>query len=108
VTLEKGDFIGRSVLAEQKKNGIQKKCIAFKMSDRSAPPRPHYPIWSVGPHPEKIGEVVSGTLSPSLNIGIGLGYVPTRFATIGTPVEVEVRGRRFAASVVQKPILRKS
>jgi aminomethyltransferase len=108
VALEKGDFIGRCVLAEQKKNGIQKKCIAFKMSDRSAPPRPHYPIWSVGPHPEKIGEVVSGTLSPSLNIGIGLGYVPTRFATIGTPVEVEVRGRRFAASVVQKPILRKS
>jgi aminomethyltransferase len=108
VSFEKGDFIGRSVLADQKKNGVQKKSVAFKMSDKSAPPRPHYPIWSVGPGSEKIGEVVSGTLSPSLNIGIGLGYVPTRFAAVGTPLEIEVRGRRFAASVVQKPILRKS
>src|ERR1043166_2612296 len=108
VALEKGDFIGRPVLVEQKKSGLQKKCIAFKMSDRSAPPRPQYAIWSVGEHSEKIGTVVSGTLSPSLNIGIGMGYVPTRFASIGTPIQIEVRGRRFAASVVQKPILRKS
>jgi len=107
VALEKGDFIGRQVMADQKKNGVQKKCIAFKMSDKAAPPRPHYGIWSVGPNAEKIGEVVSGTLSPSLNMGIGLGYVPTRFAAVGTPIEIEVRGRRFAASVVQKPIFRK-
>src|SRR6185503_12842221 len=63
VALEKGDFIGRPVLVEQKKSGVQKKCIAFKMSDRSAPPRPQYPIWSVGERSEKIGTVVSGTLS---------------------------------------------
>src|SRR5207249_5575806 len=55
VALDKPDFIGRFVLAEQKKNGVQKKCVAFKMADRSAPPRPHYPIWSTGPKAEKIG-----------------------------------------------------
>src|SRR5437660_2125643 len=46
VALEKGDFIGRSVLAEQKANGVSKKLVALKMAEKSAPPRPHYPIWS--------------------------------------------------------------
>ena len=45
VALDKGDFIGRSVLAEQKASGVKKKCVAFKMTEKSAPPRPHYPIW---------------------------------------------------------------
>jgi len=78
------------------------------MADRTAPPRPHYPIWSSGPDGRKIGEVVSGTQSPSLGIGIGMGYVPPSFAGPGSSFEVEVRGKRFPASVVQKPILRKS
>jgi len=108
VALEKPEFIGRSVLAEQKKNGVAKKCVAFKMADRTAPPRPHYPIWSAGPAGKKIGEVVSGTQSPSLGIGIGMGYVPPNFAGPGSSFEVEVRGKRFPASVVQKPILRKN
>jgi len=108
VALEKPEFIGRSVLVEQKKNGVTKKCVAFKMADRTAPPRPHYPIWSAGPQGRKIGEVVSGTQSPSLGIGIGMGYVPPNFAGPGSSFEVEVRGKRFPASVVQKPILRKN
>ena len=80
VALDKGEFIGRSVLAEQKAKGPAKKLVAFKMTDRSAPPRPHYAIWSTGPGAAKIGEVVSGTQSPSLGIGIGMGYVPPEFA----------------------------
>src|ERR1041385_7717841 len=76
VALDKGDFVGRAVLAEQKAKGTGKKLVAFKMPDKSPPPRPHYPIWSSGPKAEKIGEVTSGTQSPSLAIGIGLGYVP--------------------------------
>ena len=48
VSLDKGEFNGRSVLAEQKANGVRKKLIAFKMTDKSAPPRPHYPIWANG------------------------------------------------------------
>jgi aminomethyltransferase len=105
VALDKGEFIGRSVLAEQKANGTQKKLVAFKMTDKSAPPRPHYPIWVNG---APVGEVVSGTQSPSLNAGIGMGYVPPEFAKPETKLEVEIRGKRFAAVVVSKPIYRKS
>lgn len=104
VALDKGDFIGRSVLAEQKAKGVKKKCVAFKMTDKSAPPRPRYPIWANG---ARIGDVVSGTQSPSLNLGIGMGYVPPEFAKVGTPIEIEIRGKRFAAVVVPKPIYKK-
>ena len=107
VALDKGEFIGRSVLADQKAKGTTRKCVAFKMSDRSAPPRPHYPIWSSGPDAAKVGEVVSGTQSPSLNIGVGLGYVPASMAKAGTALEIEIRGKRAPAVVVPKPIYRK-
>ena len=107
VALEKGEFIGRSVLAGQKASGTAKKCVAFKMTGRSAPPRPHYAIWSTGPGAAKVGEVVSGTQSPSLNTGIGLGYVPPELAKPGTALEIEIRGQRYPAAVVQKPIYRK-
>jgi aminomethyltransferase len=104
VALDKGDFIGRAVLAEQKAKGVSKKCVAFKMTDKCAPPRPHYPIWANG---AKVGEVTSGTQSPSLNVGIGMGFVPPEFAKAGTVIEIEIRGRRAAALVVQKPIYKK-
>ena len=104
VALDKGDFIGRAVMEEQKTRGVSKKCVAFKMADKSAPPRPHYPIWAKG---ARAGEVVSGTQSPSLNVGIGMGYVPPEFAKAGTAIEIEIRGKRAAAVVVQKPIYRK-
>jgi len=107
VALDKGPFIGRETLAAQKANGTSKKCVAFKMTDKSAPPRPHYPIWSTGPSAASIGEVVSGTQSPSLNAGIGLGYVPPEFAKAGSLIEIEIRGRRSPAVVVAKPIYKK-
>ena len=105
VSLDKGDFIGRTVLAEQKANGVKKKCVAFKMTEKSAPPRPHYPIWANG---VAVGEVVSGTQSPSLGIGIGMGYVPPEFAKAGTAIEIEARGKRAAALTVPKPIYKRS
>lgn len=101
VALDKGEFIGRSVLAEQKANGVKKKLAAFKMTDKSPPPRPHYPIWANG---VSIGQVVSGTQSPSLNCGIGMGYVPPEFAKPDTKIEIEIRGKHFPAAVVPKPI----
>jgi len=101
VSLDKGEFNGHSVLAEQKANGVKKKLVAFKMTDKSAPPRPHYPIWANG---VSVGEVTSGTQSPSLNVGIGMGFVPPEFAKPDTKIEIEIRGKRFAAVVVQKPI----
>ena len=107
VALDKGEFIGRETLAQQKAGGLKKKCIAFKMTDKSAPPRPHYPIWTSGPKPLKIGQVVSGTQSPSLGIGIGLGYVPPEFALAGTMIEIEIRGKTSPAQIVKKPIYQK-
>ncbi|HTY86426.1 MAG TPA: glycine cleavage system aminomethyltransferase GcvT [Candidatus Acidoferrum sp.] len=104
VSLDKGEFNGRPVLAEQKSTGVRKKLVAFKMADKSAPPRPHYPIWTNG---APAGLVTSGTQSPSLGIGIGLGYVPPECARPDTRIEIEIRGRRFAAVVVKKPIYQK-
>jgi aminomethyltransferase len=105
VALDKGEFIGRPVLAEQRSNGAKKKCVAFKMTDKSAPPRPHYPILTNG---KKVGEVASGTQSPSLGIGIGMGYVPPELAKAGSVIEIEIRGKPSPAAVVPKPIYRKS
>ena len=108
MALDKPEFIGRAVLAEQKAKGVGKKSIAFKMTGLSAPPRPHYPIWSTGANAELIGEVVSGTQSPSLNAGIGMGYVKPEFAKAQTPIEIEIRGKRASAQIVPKPIYRKA
>jgi aminomethyltransferase len=104
VALDKGDFTGRSVLAEQKAAGTKKKLAAFKMTGKSAPPRPQYPILANG---TVIGQVVSGTQSPSLGIGIGLGYVPPEFAKPGTNLEIEIRGKAAPAMVVPKPIYKR-
>ncbi len=107
VALDKGEFTGRTVLAEQKAKAPAKRLVAFKMTDRSAPPRPHYPIWSTGPGAARIGQVTSGTQSPSLGIGIGMGYMPAGLAQAGTAIEIEIRGKRAPAVVVPKPIYRK-
>lgn len=108
VALDKGEFIGRDVLAKQKAEGVKKKCVAFKMTDKSAPPRPGYSIWNPSDAAAPIGKVVSGTQSPTLGIGIGLGYVPPEFAKPDTAIAIEIRGRRAPAVVVQKPFYRKA
>jgi aminomethyltransferase len=105
VSLDKGEFNGRSILTEQIAGGLKKKLVAFKMAGKSAPPRSHYPIWINGAN---AGIVTSGTQSPSLNLGIGMGYVPPEFAKPTTKIEIEIRGKCFAAVVVPKPIYRKS
>jgi aminomethyltransferase len=104
VALDKGEFNGRAVLAEQKARGTKKKLAAFKMTGKSAPPRPPYPIWAGGTN---VGLVTSGTQSPSLGIGIGMGYVPPDLAKPDTKIEIEIRGKRYAAVVVPKPIYQK-
>jgi len=105
VAFDKGDFVGRAPLWEQKKQGVRKKLVAFKMTGRSAPPRPGYAIWSAAGG--RLGEVVSGTQSPSLGAGIGMGYVPTESAQPQTPIQIEIRGNRADAMIVSKPLYRK-
>lgn len=105
VSFDKGDFIGRAPLAEQKAKAPPKQLVAFKMTGKSPPPRPHYPIWANG---TKVGDVTSGTQSPLLGIGIGMGYVPPELAKPGTEIQIEIRGRRSPALLVARPIYRRS
>jgi aminomethyltransferase len=108
VALGKGDFVGRPVLAEQKARGTAKKLVAFKFAEKTAPPRPHYPIWSAGPDRRRIGHVTSGIQSPSLGVGIGLGYVPAEMSAANSPIAIEIRGKHAPAIIAPKPLYRRS
>jgi len=103
-SFDKGEFIGRAALAEQKEAGVKRKLAAFKMTDKSPPPRPHYAILSGG---RELGEITSGTASPALGVGIGMGYVEADAARVGAPIEIEIRGKRYPAVIEKKPILRR-
>jgi len=104
VDLKKPNFTGREKLLKAKTNGARERLIAFKMNGKGPPPRPHYSLFSGG---NRVGEISSGTLSPSLNIGIGMGYVSAASAKIGTPLEVEIRGEKFPATIEKKPLYKK-
>ena len=108
VSLDKGEFAGRPEIAAQKANGTNRKLVAFKMTGKSAPPRPHYGIFGAAPADKKLGEVSSGTQSPSLGVGIGMGFVPTENAKAGNALEIEIRGKRFPAVIAPKPLYRKA
>ena len=111
VDLTKPEFIGRDVLLKTKENGPAQKLIAFRMQGKEGqvrlapPPRPHYGVFSNG---ERIGEVTSGTVSPSLNEGIGMAYVSTTQARAGNNIEIEIRGQKFPATIEKKPLYKKS
>ncbi len=105
VDLTKGNFIGRDVLLRVKENGPQEKLVPFRMREKGPPPRPHYGVFASG---ERIGEVTSGTVAPSLNWGVGMAYVSAAHAKIGQPIEIEIRGQRFPATIEKKPLYKKS
>jgi aminomethyltransferase len=99
----KGDFNGRAVLAEQKAKGAPRKLVGFEMTERGIP-RHGYPVALDG---EVIGAVTSGTFAPFLQKSIGLCYLPTSRAAVGTEIAVEIRGRRTAARVVPTPFYKR-
>ncbi len=99
--LNKGDFIGREVLARQKEAGPAMKLTAIRYLEKGAPPRAHYPV--VSADGDVIGELASGVLSPSLMTGIGMAYLPAEYSKIGAALGIEVRGKVFPAEVVKKP-----
>ena len=105
VDLTKPDFIGREVLARVKEEGPAQKLAAFRMEGKGPPPRPHYAVYSNG---ERIGEVTSGTLSPSLNYGVGMAYLSAPHAKIGNKIEIEIRGQKFPAQIEKKPLYKKT
>ena len=93
------EFEGVDVLRRVKANGPERRLAAFVMEDKAIP-RPGMPI-------DGGGEVTSGSHSPMLEIGIGLGYVPTASAQPGTELTIDVRGRPRRARVVKKPIYKR-
>jgi aminomethyltransferase len=105
VDLKKAKFVGREILADAKENGTPKRLVAFRMKSKGPPPRPHYSVWRDG---ERIGEVTSGSLSPSLNEGIGMAYVASAHAKVGTEIEIEIRDRKLPAIIEKKPLYKKS
>ena len=104
VDLKKPKFIGRDVLLQAKEHGTVNRLVAFRMTSKGPPPRPHYGVWLAG---EQIGEATSGTLSPSLNQGIGMAYLPTPHARAGTEIDIEIRGQKFPAVIEKKPLYKK-
>jgi aminomethyltransferase len=104
VDLTKPDFVGRDALLKTKEFGPREKLVPFRMKEKGPPPRPHYGVFSNG---ERIGEVTSGTLSPSLNWGIGMAYVSSAHAKIGAEIDIEIRAQKFPATVEKKPLYRK-
>jgi len=99
VKMKKGDFVGRDALAKQKEEGLKRKLVGFTTTERSFP-RHGYPVFAGG---KPSGEIKSGTLSPTLGIPIGTAYVPPEFAAEGSPLEIEIRGKRIPATVVKMP-----
>ena len=96
------DFIDREVMAQIKAEGAKRKLVGFKMIDRGIP-RHEYKIANL--EGEEIGHVTSGTMSPSLKVGIGLGYVKAEYAAVGTQIAVIIRDRLIKAEVVKYPFV---
>jgi aminomethyltransferase len=108
VALAKSHFMGAETLRQQKADGPTKRLVAFKMSGKTAPPRADYAIWSSPENSERIGIVTSGTQSPTLGTGIGMGYVPAAHASPDTPLQIEIRASKAPAVVVKKPFYKRS
>ncbi|MGL5273733.1 MAG: glycine cleavage system aminomethyltransferase GcvT [Phocaeicola sp.] len=98
--VENKPFIARQLLEEEKEAGVKRKLVGIEMIDRGIP-RQGYLLCDENGNP--IGEITSGTQSPVRKLGIGLGYLPTKHAKLGSEVWVDVRGRKLKAVVVKPP-----
>jgi aminomethyltransferase len=103
VKLKKGDFIGKQALLEAKTEGLKRKLVGFETEGRIFP-RKDLRIHKDG---SEIGRVTSGTFSPSLNRGIGMGYVASAHAKIGTQIDLDIRGKGVSGQVVETPFYKK-
>ncbi|WP_338358801.1 glycine cleavage system aminomethyltransferase GcvT [Yeosuana marina] len=98
------DFTNSEALKSQKEHGVTRKLIAFELDQRGIP-RHGYDI--VDGNGNKIGQVTSGTMSPSLGIGIGLGYVSSIFSEINSKINIQIRKNAIPATVVKLPFYKK-
>jgi len=102
--LNKGDFIGRDVLARQKEEGIRRKLVGFEVTDRGIA-RDGQDVLING---ERVGRVTSGSPAPFLKKNIGMAYVPVELAGTETKIEIDVRGRLVAAQIVPLPFYKRA
>ena len=95
-----GGFVGREALARQKEQGLKRRLVGFTVDDNRSIARHGYPVFFDG---QASGEVRSGTMSPSVGVPIGTAYLPLAGTKEGSKLEVDVRGKRVAATVVKPP-----
>ena len=98
--VEGKNFSARAILEKQKAEGVTRKLVAFEMIDRGIP-RHGYKL--VNAEGEEIGEVTSGTMSPTRKIGIGMAYVAKAYTALDTEIFIDVRGRKLKVKVVKAP-----
>jgi len=97
------NFIDRDFLLKQKTEGVLRKLVGLEMVDKGIP-RHDYPIMDAAG--DVIGRVTSGTMSPCLKIGIGMGYVATEYATAGSEIYISIRDKQLRAKVVKPPFVK--
>lgn len=100
---KEADFIGKAALKQQKEQGVARKLVGIEMMDRGIP-RSHYPVY-VGE--EQVGEVTTGTQSPTLKKNVGLALIKSEFAVMDGEVDVEIRGKRLKAKIVKTPFYKR-
>jgi aminomethyltransferase len=101
--LAKPSFVGKEALVRMKEEGVPRKLVGFTMTEPGIP-RADYPVYA-GEH--RIGVVTSGTMSPSLRVGIGLALIEAAHGAIGTPLKIGIRSRTVGAEVVKTPFVQK-
>jgi aminomethyltransferase len=99
----KGEFIGRSVLEQQKQAGVTRRLVGLQLAGRNIA-RHDYPVRHCG---DIVGTITSGTLSPTLGYPIALAYVPTALSKLNQLVDVEIRGKVYPATVVKRPFYKR-
>ncbi len=104
VKLEKERFVGREALAAQARSGVSRRLVGLVL-DEPGVPRHDYVVWA---DDRRVGRVTSGTKAPTLGTFIALAYVEPEVAAVGTPVAMEIRGRRVPAHVVKRPFYRRA
>lgn len=102
--LDKGEFIGKQTLVRVKQEGLKRRLVAFTLPEKTLA-RHGYPLKLNG---SAVGYVTSGTFSPSLQQGIGMGYVSAALAGPGSQIVVEIRGKEIPVTIVKPPFLQKS
>ena len=101
--VDKGEFIGRETLAQQKAEGVKRKLVGFEITDRGIARDDQ----EVVINDQRVGKVTSGSPAPFLKKNIGFAYVPVEYASVGQPLNIDVRGRLVGAQIVKTPFYKR-